>query len=150
MSGMHRGEVSPSRNVSQQGSTQRIATRTWIAGRIQTLLSHYFQPDNPLEVQEAAVGDWVRQLDGLSQKSIEQACQTYLRDQPRRRPTPGDIRRRCREERPTQGSEGNRADLTPDELALLDGKIIPTARRWLDIPGLRDQGKRTLAYWGEV
>lgn len=58
---------------------------------METLLSHYFQPDNPADVQDAALLDWVRELDGCSQPAIDAACRSYLREEPRRRPTPGDI-----------------------------------------------------------
>jgi len=38
--------------------------------------------------------DWLAVLDGLPRDDIERACMDYLRDEPRRRPTPGDIRQR--------------------------------------------------------
>ena len=65
---------------------------SWISGRIETLLSHYFQPESPTEVKDAALDDWVDALSIFPQPAIEYACRTYLRNQPRRRPTPGDIR----------------------------------------------------------
>lgn len=117
-----------------------------------TLLSHYFQPDNPAEVQEAAIDDWIDALSPFSQISIDLACKKYIRDQPRRRPTPGDIRSKIRA--PSTASfkinnQGDKAQLTPDELELLETKILPTARKWLRIPGLAEHGRSTLAYWGE-
>lgn len=39
----------------------------------------------------AALDDWVEDLSAFSQPAIEHACQSYRRDQPRRRPSPGDI-----------------------------------------------------------
>lgn len=52
-----------------------------------------------------------------------------------------------------EGSEGarrgDRSKLSFDEQNLLDTKVLPTARRWLSIPNLRDHGKRTLEFWGE-
>ena len=44
---------------------------------------------------------------------------------------------------------GDRRSLTFDQLRLLEEKVLPTARRWLGIPGLREHGEKTLAYWGE-
>jgi hypothetical protein len=44
---------------------------------------------------------------------------------------------------------GDRSSLTHDELELLEGNILPTARRWLKIPALRDHARQTLAHWGE-
>lgn len=58
-------------------------------------MSHYYQPENSNEVFEAALGDWLECLTSISQQAIEHACSAYLRDQPRRRPTPGDIRGRA-------------------------------------------------------
>lgn len=49
---------------------------------------------------------------------------------------------------PNGAKRGEVAGLSFDERAILEDRIIPTARRWLDIPGLRDQGEMTLAYWG--
>jgi len=66
----------------------------WLAGRITTLLSHYYTPDIPATLSEAAMVDWLAVLDGLPTDDIERACMDYLREEPRRRPTPGDIRQR--------------------------------------------------------
>ena len=68
----------------------------WMAFRITTLLSHYYQPDQPSPLSEAVMMDWLRLLDGYSKAAIEHACDGYLRDQPRRRPTPGDILARAK------------------------------------------------------
>ena len=147
MNDSNQGTQYPSQNVSPQGSQKRTASPQWIAGRALTLLSHYYQPDTPAEVTEAAIGDWVRALEGQTQDAIERACRGYLRDQPRRRPTPGDIRSRCNG---VQQKTGKRAELSSDELHLLDTKILPTARRWVkEIPGLADEARKTLAYWEE-
>ncbi|MEM9360719.1 MAG: hypothetical protein AAGB04_31480 [Pseudomonadota bacterium] len=43
-----------------------------------------------------------------------------------------------------------RAKLSRDEIFVLDTEVLPTARRWLDIPGLRDQAISTLNFWGEA
>lgn len=43
-----------------------------------------------------------------------------------------------------------RARLSPNETALLEGKILPTFRRWLrKYPGLRDLAIGRLEHWGE-
>lgn len=47
-------------------------------------------------------------------------------------------------------ARGDRRALTFDERELLETKILPTARRWLKIPGLADHGKQTLRFWGEA
>lgn len=46
-------------------------------------------------------------------------------------------------------SKGERSTLSPDELRLLEERVLPTARRWLGIYGLAEHGAKTLAYWGE-
>lgn len=66
----------------------------WVVERVETLLSHYYQPDQPSELSQAAMVDWLKVLHGLPQADIAAACEDYLRKEPRRRPTPGDIRQR--------------------------------------------------------
>lgn len=63
----------------------------WIAGRIKTLLAHYFQTENPSELEEAAIDDWIETLLPFSQHAIQTACSEYLKTEPRRRPTPASI-----------------------------------------------------------
>ena len=45
---------------------------------------------------------------------------------------------------------GDRNTLSMDERYTLEERVLPTARKWLDIPSLRDHGLKTLAYWGEA
>lgn len=143
-------QVHPStaRNASQQGSHH-----AWIVGRIETLLAHYFSPGLSPEVQEEALTDWAKMLGTFSQASIEHACDAYLRDQPRARPTPGNIRQRCvayTETRHGLSSDDPKLQLSVDELQLLETKVLPTARRWVaESPSLAVQGARTMAHWGE-
>ena len=85
----------------------------WLAGRITTLLSHYYTPDIPATLSEAAMVDWLAVLDGLPTDDIERACMDYLREQPRRRPTPGDIRQRVLAKR--AWAEKYRAPVVPIE-----------------------------------
>jgi len=60
-------------------------------GRIATLLSHFWRDDDPSELTEAIARDWADILEGLPQDAIHKACMHYLRDEPRRKPTPGAI-----------------------------------------------------------
>lgn len=50
---------------------------------------------------------------------------------------------------PSANKNGDRASLSFPELQNLEDKVLPAARRWLDIPGLRQHGAQTLEYWGE-
>lgn len=129
--------------VSQKASEQ------WIAGRAQTLLSHYFHPNQPQDVQEAALSDWVRGLSGFSQGQIDGACQHYLRSQPSKRPTVADIRNRMGNGGP---KDDPRSKLSADDLFRLDSEILPTARKWVrnhPNSNLADLGMQTLRHWGE-
>lgn len=72
-------------------SPERQAHRGWIGGRIVTLLGHYWREDDPTELTAALAKDWADLLEGYPRAAIEDACKSYLRDQPRRKPTPGDI-----------------------------------------------------------
>lgn len=124
----------------------------WIAGRVTTLLSHYYQPDAPAELREAAIDDWIKLLLPFPPQTIEKACASYLRDQPRRRPSPGDICARCNKPKrddQTAKPRGDRSALSYDGRQLLEEKVLPTAKRWLRDPALRQSGKSTLEFWGE-
>lgn len=46
-----------------------------------------------------------------------------------------------------QGS-GDIEKMTRDERFILEDKVIPTAERWMNIPGLREHAEKTLAHWG--
>jgi len=65
----------------------------WIAGRVQVLLSHYYQPNMPEDKAEAAIDDWVDVLAAYSQDKIQKACLQYIEKEPYKRPTPGVILR---------------------------------------------------------
>lgn len=146
----YRNQVRTSQG-GQGRDTQSARHAEWLAGRIKVLLSHYFQPDNPQDVQEAAIDDWIEALSPFSQPAIDNACRRYLHNQPRRRPTPGDIRAAAQAfgKNTSEAKNGAKAELTRDDLHILETKMLPTARRWLSIPDLADHGRKTLEYWGE-
>ena len=48
-----------------------------------------------------------------------------------------------------KAASGDKSKLSGTELGILEDKVIPTARRWLRIPGLAEHGRKTLDYWGE-
>jgi hypothetical protein len=72
-------------------SQERRSRREWILGRIATLLSHYWREDDPSELNEAMGRDWADILEGIPQDALAKACTAYLRNEPRRKPTPGAI-----------------------------------------------------------
>lgn len=69
----------------------RAEHREWIGGRAITLLSHYWRDDDPVELTAAIGADWANVLEGLPQEYIQRACIEYMRDEPKRKPSPGAI-----------------------------------------------------------
>lgn len=78
-------------NASTHLSQERAEHREWIGGRSITLLSHYWRHDDPVELTAAIGADWADVIEGLPQDFIQRACVKYMRDEPRRKPTPGAI-----------------------------------------------------------
>ena len=76
---------------------ERQSRREWILGRIATLLGHYWREDDPSELNESMGRDWADILEGLPQDAISRACMAYLRNEPRRKPSPGAIYALARE-----------------------------------------------------
>jgi hypothetical protein len=104
-------------------------------------------------VEEAAMMDWIKALSGFSQEQIGAACEQYLRQEPKRRPAPADIRIFILETRGTSESKAGRGDrtkLTHDEAKLLYERVLPAAKRMLLTPSLREHAIKTLDYWGET
>lgn len=125
----------------------------WIAMKVKATLSHYpedWKQDSG--VRDLAMDDWLDFLAPYSKKAIDLALSAHLRDQPRSKPTPGDIRARAAAHQTASATaqKNPRDGLTYDELQLLNEKVLPTAKRWLQIPGLRDYAESTLRYWGEA
>jgi hypothetical protein len=69
-----------------------LPTREWLTGRVMVLLSHFYTQETDPAVVRAQAGDWFDTLWDVPQEAIEGACRDYLRNGPRRRPSPGDIR----------------------------------------------------------
>lgn len=78
----------------------RADHRTWIGGRVVTLLSHYWREDDPVDLTAAIGADWADVLEGMPHDAIQKACVRYQRDEPRRKPTPGAIYQLAREMMP--------------------------------------------------
>jgi hypothetical protein len=72
-------------------SQERREKREWLLGRVATLLSHYWRDDDPEHLAAATATDWADVLDGMPEQAISKACLAYLKDEPRRKPTPGAI-----------------------------------------------------------
>lgn len=97
--------------------------------------------------------DWIKALSGFSQEQISGACEQYLRQEPKRRPTPADIRGFILEGRgdgDAKAGKGDPSKLTHDEAKILYEKVLPSAWRMLQNPALRQHGVKTLDYWGQT
>jgi hypothetical protein len=70
----------------------------WIAARVLSLLSQYYDRDIPGPVKEMEARDWIAELAGHPQWAIDRACRWWgSADNPyrHRRPLHGDIVARC-------------------------------------------------------
>lgn len=78
----------------QQSESDKLL---WIAGRVKTLLSSFYDPREDEALEEAVLDDWIAILEGQPRRYVQEACVAYLADPPRtkggspRRPIPGDI-----------------------------------------------------------
>lgn len=86
--------------LSSQEQQARVDHRVWIAGRVVTLLSHYWRDDDDDSLTAAIASDWADVLEGIPQEYIRKACLRYAREEPRRKPTPGAIYQMAREAMP--------------------------------------------------
>ena len=77
------------------------AGKTWIAGRVATLLSQYFASSVPTEMMAAIADDWNAELAEFPGWAIQNSCRWWMgasNDKRRQKPMPGDIARRCKTE----------------------------------------------------
>lgn len=77
------------------------APRSWVAGRVVTLLSHYFVAQTDASVAEAVAEDWCAMLEDYPAWAIANAARWWMsRENPRKhcKPLPGDIQERAHEE----------------------------------------------------
>jgi len=73
-------------------ATAATASPEWITARVETLLAHFFQFDEPTEVYRMRMADWRETLGDLPQDAIELATRARLMSDSRVRPIPGEIR----------------------------------------------------------
>lgn len=70
--------------------------RRSIASEVRTVLSAYFQPHEAEEIKAAQLAWWCDELQDWTQEQVVWALRQWNRDNPRLRPTPGDILRMCK------------------------------------------------------
>ena len=66
----------------------------WIAGRVTTMLGHFYIPDEDEEVFAMQIVDWVEALSGFPADVIQKSVREYLANE-QRRPTIAAIRGLC-------------------------------------------------------
>ena len=65
--------------------------RAKIAFDVRTVLSAYFQPHEAEEIRAAQLAWWCDELQDWTQEQVLWGLRKWNRDNPRHRPTPGDI-----------------------------------------------------------
>lgn len=73
--------------------------RQQIAFEVKAVLSAYFQPHEADEVRAAQLAWWCDELQEWTLEQVVWALRRWNRDNPRVRPTPGDIVAVCKKER---------------------------------------------------
>jgi len=119
---------------STPSSPERAAHREWIGGRALTLLSHYYRPDDPVELTAAIGQDWADVLEGIPREFIQRAAIQYQREEPRKKPTPGAIyglaQRMMPKPQTVREPEPERVPATPEEAAKILDEIGFNIRRF--------------------
>jgi hypothetical protein len=72
---------------------------------ISNLLSHYWMANEPVEVRERQITDWLEDLAEFGPEIVSIACGRWRRQPGGRRPTPGDIHAICVEETAARGDD---------------------------------------------
>lgn len=122
---------------------ERIAHRQKICFDVRVLLSAYFQPSEPEEIRTAQLAWWGDALEDWHHQSVVYALRQWNLDNPRLRPTPGDIvslmkrlrgermaKRQVRKEqpKPEEPNVTKISDETRAELNDMVRKMFPTNR----------------------
>ena len=101
--------------------------RRAIAFDVRTVLSAYFQPHEAEEIKAAQLAWWCDELQDWTQEQVLWALRQWNRQNPRIRPTPGDIVSICKEARgrkiaaqlPKQDATPERKPVDPETAAAI-------------------------------
>jgi hypothetical protein len=116
----------PTPQIAASLSPQELsAHRAKIAFEVRTVLSAYFQPHEAEEIRAAQLAWWCDELQDWTQEQVVWGLRRWNRDNPRARPTPGDVVRIMKEARgrkvaaqlPKQDPEPKREYPTPERAA---------------------------------
>lgn len=84
--------ATPTPQISKSLSPQELsAHRQTIASEVKTILSAYFQPHESEAIKAAQLAWWCDELQDWTHEQVVYALRKWNRDNPRWRPTPGDI-----------------------------------------------------------
>lgn len=87
-----RAYPAPTPQVSKSLSPQGLEDhRRRIASEVKTVLSAYFQPHEAPEIRAAQLAWWCDELQDWTQEQVVWGLRQWNRDNPRARPTPGDV-----------------------------------------------------------
>lgn len=90
----------PTPQIAKSLSPQeRIDHRQMIASEVKTVLSAYFQPHEDDSIKSAQLAWWCDELEDWTREQVVWALRKWNRDNPRWRPTPGDIVSICKKQR---------------------------------------------------
>lgn len=59
-------------------SEQQSRVRVFLSGRVKVFLTHFWRPDDPSEIEEAHINDWVEVLKTYHTNEIKNAMHAYL------------------------------------------------------------------------
>jgi hypothetical protein len=86
------GIPAPTPQIAKSLSPQQLdAHRAKIASEVKVVLSAYFQPHEDERIKSAQLAWWCDELEDWTQEQVVWALRQWNRDNPRLRPTPGDI-----------------------------------------------------------
>ena len=82
----------PTPQLSQSLSPAELEThRTQIAFDVEVVLSGYWQADLEPKMKAAVMADWADELEDWTLEQVRWGLRAWRRDNPRRKPNPGDI-----------------------------------------------------------
>lgn len=86
------GLPAPTPELTKSLSPQEVvAHRQRIASEVRVVLSAYFQPHEDEAIKAAQLAWWCDELEDWTQEQVVWGLRKWNREQPRKRPTPGDI-----------------------------------------------------------
>ena len=90
----------PTPQLSQSLSPEELAAhRTRIGFEVEVVLSGYWQADMDPKLRAAVLADWADELQDWTAEQVKWGLRQWRRDNPRRKPNPGDVLAILKEQR---------------------------------------------------